>query len=87
MDNVNFGDLFKNIARWFWSLLNGVGELLTFLFSPISETIQNVSLPNWVITALEWIQGIIGTDVAPIMLIGVTGIILAIVVGVVKTFV
>lgn len=84
---MDYQSILENMAKWFFSLINGIGRLISFLFTPISETIEGLTLPEWVGTALSWLEGIFGVDVVPIMLLGVAGIIIAVIVGIVKAFV
>lgn len=84
---MDYKQILLELARWFWKLLAGASNLISFLFTPISQTIENITLPSWVTTALGWLQGIFGVDVVPIALIGVTGIIIAVIVAIVKAFI
>lgn len=84
---LDYTDLITRVAKWVWGLISGIGTLMQFLFTPLSTSIQQVELPNWVATAFAWLVGIFGDNISPIMLIGVTGLIIAFIVGVVKAFV
>lgn len=84
---MNYNNVIQNVFRWLWSLISGVGQLGTFLFTPMSESIQTLTLPQWISDALTWLVGIFGNNISPIMIIGVIGISIAIIVGVVKAFV
>lgn len=84
---MDYQSIFENMAKWFFTILNGVGRLITFLFTPISQTVTGLTLPEWVTNALLWLQGIFGVDVVPITLLGVTGLTIALIIGIVKAFI
>ena len=84
---MDFTQIMKNVMQWVWKLINDIGQLVSFMFTPLSETIQNMTLPAWVSTALGWLVGLFGNDISPILMLGIGGIIVAVIVGVVKLFV
>lgn len=84
---MDFGEILQGIAQWVWTLILGVGNLIGFLFRPLSQSISGMSLPDWVSTALNWLIGIVGNNVSPIAMIGVTGIVVATIIGIIKAFI
>lgn len=84
---MDFTQIMKNIMQWVWQLINDIGQLVNFMFTPLSETIQNMTLPAWVSTALGWLVGLFGNNISPIIMLGIGGIIVAVIVSVVKLFV
>lgn len=84
---MDYNEIIKNVFQWLWSLISGIGQLGTFLFTPISESITTLTLPDWVATALSWLVGIFGANVSPIMIIGITGITISIIIGIIRIFI
>lgn len=85
---MEYSEILQTLAQWVWSIYNGGAKFFGFLFSPISESITTENgFPQWIVTATETLTNIIGINVTPIALVGVSGIIIAIVVGLIKAVV
>lgn len=79
-------DLFNNIFKWAYELLGAIRDLGIFLFTPLGDSIgQLQNVPQWIQTGLSYLVGIIG-NISPIALIGISGVIIAIIVAVIRAF-
>lgn len=79
--------IFENIFKWAFDLIMGIENIAIFLFKPMSESIAEIdNLPNWVINTLQVVISIFG-DVAPIVLIGISGVIIGVVIAILKAFI
>lgn len=79
--------IFENIFKWAFDLIMGIEKIAIFLFKPMSESIAEIEgLPNWVVSTLQVVISVFG-DVAPIILIGISGVIIGIIISIVKAFI
>lgn len=79
-------ELFENIFEWAYKLVFAIQQLGDFLFSPLGDSVGNLeNVPQWIQTGLSYLVGIVG-NVSPIALIGIGGVIVAIIVAIIRAF-
>ena len=80
------GELFNNIFEWAFKLIFAIQQLGAFLFTPLGDSVDDLqNVPQWIQTGLSYLVGILG-NISPIALIGIGGVIVAIIVTIVRAF-